>query len=119
MTNNNKYEIALIENENDGRLCAKLIAEEFTTRNPLIIFNKISSEEYFDRRVRPLMNDVLAQKLSFLIRHRPTNEISATIIASGLFVYCEKYPYDEFTPAFYYPLTDLFMEMINQFVQHD
>ncbi|CAF1578174.1 unnamed protein product [Rotaria sp. Silwood1] len=119
MASNNEYEIALIENEIDACLCAKLIAEEFATRNPLTICNQTTAEQSYDRWVWPFMMDVLDEKLSFFIRHRPTNEIVASMIASDLFSYNERYPYDASSPASHYPTSDLFDEMVDQFVHHD
>ncbi|CAF1252498.1 unnamed protein product [Rotaria sordida] len=119
MASNDEYEIALIDNEIDARLCAKLIAEEFALHNPLMTCNRVTGEQLFEQRHWPLMINVLDEKLSFLIRHRPTNEIIAAVIANDLFLYCKKYPYDESSPASLYPTRDILSEMVDQFVHHD
>ncbi|CAF4821233.1 unnamed protein product [Rotaria sp. Silwood1] len=116
MADKNKYEIALIENETDARLCAKLLAEEFASHNPLMVFNQITSMQLFDEQIWPLMMDLLNEKLSFLVRHRSTNEIVATIIANDLFLHYEKHPHDASSPASHNPMKDLFAEMRDQFV---
>ncbi|CAF1091909.1 unnamed protein product [Rotaria sp. Silwood1] len=119
MASDDEYEIALIDNETDARLCAKLIAEEFASHNPLSTFNQVTAEHLFDKWLWPLMIDVLDEKLSFLIRHRPTNEIIAATIANDLFLLCEKHPYDASSPASSDPMVDLFEEMRDRFVHHD
>jgi hypothetical protein len=119
MTSNDEYEIAIIENETDARLCTKLIAEEFALSNPLSVFNQSTPEQLYDTWLWPLMLDVLDEKLSFLVRHRPTNEIVAAIIASDLFLLCEKHPYDASSPPSNGPMADLFDEMRDRFVHHD
>ncbi|CAF2874700.1 unnamed protein product [Rotaria sp. Silwood2] len=119
MASNNEYEIALIKNEIDARLCAKLIAEEFALHNHLSAFNHPTPEELFNGWVWSLMIDTLNEKLSFLIRHRPTNEIVAVIIAGDLFLECKNHPYDVSSLATHNPLIDLFDEMLNHFVHHD
>ncbi|CAF2868304.1 unnamed protein product [Rotaria sp. Silwood2] len=119
MASYDEYEIVLIENETDARLCAKLIAEEFALHNSLAIFNQQTVEYLFDKWLWPLMIDVLDQKLSFFVRHHPTNEVVAATIASDLFLLCEKHPYDASSPASNDPMVDLFQEMRNRFVHHD
>jgi GNAT superfamily N-acetyltransferase len=119
MASNDEYEIAIIENETDARLCAKLIAEEFALYNPLSVFNHSTAEKLYNSWFWPLMNDVLDETLSFLVRHRPTNEIVAAIIASDLFLFREKHPYDAAGPASNDPMVDLFDEMDDRFVHHD
>ncbi|CAF1400814.1 unnamed protein product [Rotaria sp. Silwood1] len=119
MASNDEYEMALIENEIDAHLCAKLIAEEFALHNCLVAFNQSTPEKSFDEWFWPLMINVLDEKLSFLIRHPPTNEIVAVIIACDLFLECKNHPYDVSTPAYHSPLTDLFDEMLDHFVHHD
>ncbi|CAF4111886.1 unnamed protein product [Rotaria sordida] len=119
MASNDEYEIALIENENDARLCAKLLAEEFASHNPLSTFHQTTAEQSFDQWVWPFMIDAFNEKLSFFVRHRPTNEIIAAIIASDLYLYCKKHPYDASSPATHDPIMNLISEMIDQFVHHD
>jgi hypothetical protein len=119
MACNNEYEIIVIDNEIDARLCAKLMAEEFVLQNPLTIFSQPTAEQLFDGWLWPLMTDVLDQKLSFFVRHCPTNEIVAATIANDLFLVCEKHPYDASAPASSAPLADLFQEMCDSFIHGD
>lgn len=114
-----EYDILLIENETDARLCAKLIAEEFALSNPLSVFRQATPQQLDDEWLWPLMKDVLNEKLSFIVRHRPTNKIVAAIIACDLFFLCEKHPYNVSDPASDNPLADLFDDMRDRFVNHD
>ncbi|CAF4312707.1 unnamed protein product, partial [Rotaria sordida] len=65
------------------------------------------------------MLDVLDEKLSFLIRHQPTNEVVAAIIANDLFSYYEKRRFETFNPISNYPTKYLFTEMLDKFVHVD
>lgn len=116
---NDEYEIQLIDNEKDAQLCTQLIAEEFALSNPLSVFNRTTAEELYDTWLWPLMKETFEQKLSFLVRHRPTNEIVAGIIATDLFTLCAQHPYDASDPPSDSSLTDLFDEMRDHFVHHD
>lgn len=118
-SSNDEYEIALVENETDAGLCAKLIAEEFALSNPFSVFLKTTPGQLYNTWVWPLMTDVLKQKLSFLVRYRPTNEIVAAIIASDLFLSYEKEKNDTSRPTSIGPGADLFHEMRDQFIHHD
>lgn len=119
MANNEEYEIGIIENESDAHLCAKLIAQEFALHNPLSVYDQLTAEQLFDEWLWPLILDVFNQKLSFFVRHRSTNQFVAAIIASDLFLYCKKHPYDPSGPASNIPSADLFDEMRDRFVTHD
>ncbi|CAF3930735.1 unnamed protein product [Rotaria sp. Silwood1] len=118
MADSDEYEIVLINNEIDARSCAKLLSEELTLHNKLRNFYQINVDEYFNQRIWPLIIDVLDQKLSFLIRYRPTNDIVAVMLATDLYLYCKNHPYDEFSPPSD-PVQDLYAEMLNQFVHYD
>ncbi|CAF1250751.1 unnamed protein product [Rotaria sordida] len=119
MASNDEYEIALIDNEIDARLCAKLFAEEFALYNPLAAFIQITAKAFFTQETYSLMLDVLDEKLSFLIRHQPTNEVVAAIIANDLFSYYEKRRFETFNPISNYPTKYLFTEMLDKFVHVD
>ncbi|CAF4339222.1 unnamed protein product, partial [Rotaria sp. Silwood2] len=119
MAIDDEYEIVLIKNEIDARLCAKLIADEFALHNSLSVFIQSTPEKLFDECFWPFMINVLDEKLSFLMRHRPTNEIAAVVIANDLFLECKNHPYDISSPASSIPNIDLFSEMLAQFVNHD
>ncbi|CAF3596673.1 unnamed protein product [Rotaria sp. Silwood1] len=103
MPSSDEYEITLIDNEIDADSCAKLLAEEYIPHNPLTICSQRTADDYFNQRIWPLMIDVLEQKLSFLIRHRPTNDIFAVITGTDLYLH----------------LQDLYVEILNQFVHYD
>lgn len=113
------YEVALIENDLEARLCAKLLAEEFAVNNDLSKFNESTSEHIFNSWLWPLASNILDEKLSFLVRHNSTNEIVATLFAGDLFLRCQREPYDALSPASDTPINDLFDELLDQFVQHD
>jgi hypothetical protein len=119
MASNDEYEIGIIENETDARLCTKLICDEFALHNKMSIFTHFTGERLFDEWLWPLMMEVLHEKLSFFVRHRPTNEIIAAIIASDLFIICEKHQYDASGPAADDPVDDLYDEMRDQFIYYD
>ena len=116
MITDSEYGLALIENEIDGRACAQLIAEEFASFNSLSLFNRSTSQSLFDDWLYPLLLEVIDQRLSFFVRHLPTNEIIAALIASDLFLLCDKHPYDSHVDPSSNSLTDLFDEMRHQFV---
>ncbi|CAF3211138.1 unnamed protein product [Rotaria sp. Silwood2] len=118
MANSDEYEITLLDNEKDARLCAKLTAEEFVLNNPLTIFNQATAEDLLEKWLLPFIVDGFHQKLSFFIRHRPTNEIVAAIMASDLYSYFEKHSHDALSPSSQDPTADLFSELMQEFV-HD
>ncbi|CAF1174085.1 unnamed protein product [Rotaria sp. Silwood1] len=119
MTNVDEYTYEVINNENDAHVCARLIAEEFTSRNLLTIFDKISSERFFELVSWPWMKEALDQRLSFLARHRSSGEIVAAIIAMDLYVIRKKYPYDASSPPAAIPIEDLSDEMDEIFIRQD
>ncbi|UJR23951.1 hypothetical protein I4U23_026919 [Adineta vaga] len=116
---NDDYEISLIDNETDARLCAELLSKEFATNNPFSIFLRNSAEEIFDTWFWPAITRILNEKLAFLIRDRSTNEIIATIFACDLFLLWQKNPYDDSTPASDDADGDFYHEMANRFIRQD
>ena len=108
-----------ITNENDARRSTRLIAEEFALSNPLSVFTQSSADDLFDHWLWPLMMEVLDQHLSFLVRHCPTNEIIAAIIANDLSVYVDRHPYNPSAPASSDPVVDFFDESRDRFIRED
>ena len=116
INDNDEYVIDIVENESDARLCARLIAEQFVQNNPLFIGT--NADEFYNLRLCPLILELFDQKLCFVVRHRPSNEIIGGLIASDLFLYCEKHPCNGLPPISDNPRSDLFNEMRYHFVQH-
>ena len=86
MASHDEYTYEVIDNENDARICAQLLAEEFTVHNPMIAFDQLTSQRMFDEDTWPTMMDILNERLSFLARHRHSGEIVAAICACDLFL---------------------------------
>jgi hypothetical protein len=84
----------------------------------LTIFNQRTVETLFEKTFLPFIINEFNQKLSFFIRHRPTNEIVATLMASDLYSYCEQHSHDEPSSSSQDPIADLFSELMHEFV-HD
>lgn len=116
---NDEYEIRLIDNERDAKLCAQLIAEEFAASNPLAVFGQARAQELYDAWLWPKMEETLEEKLSFLVHHLPTDQIVASIIASDLYSFDARHPYNVSDPPSYIPIIDLFSEMRDHFIHHD
>ncbi|UJR20105.1 hypothetical protein I4U23_023239 [Adineta vaga] len=114
-----EYLYEVINSEKDARLCAQLIAEEFTTRHPITLFDRLTSRAFFEEHSWPLLNDVFDEKLSFLARERSSGEIIGTIIAGDLYLNQQKYPYDSSHPPKTLPLNDLYDELIDRFIHSD
>ncbi|CAF2588052.1 unnamed protein product [Rotaria sp. Silwood2] len=116
---NDEYTYELIDNETDALICARLISEEFVQHNPIAIFDQLSAEEFFNERSWPFMMDVFDERLSFLARHRHSNEIVGAILAGDLFVHNQNHPYDEFAIPSTIPHQNLLEDMTNQFINND
>ena len=82
---NSDYSYEILDNEEDARTCAQLLAEEFTTHNPITRFDQISTKQFFDECSWPHIHSVYQERLSFLARHRSTGEIVAATIATDLY----------------------------------
>ncbi|CAF4523891.1 unnamed protein product [Rotaria sp. Silwood2] len=115
----NEYVYEIINNENDARLCAELIAEEFCTCNPITVFDKITSKCFFKNCSWPLIKDMFDEQLSFLARHRSSGEIIGAVFAGDLYKYHHRHPYDACSPPSVIPVGDLLDEMDNLFISHD
>ena len=116
--NKDQYSLALVETADEAHECAQLLAEAFAQHNPLSVLRQ-SSPEILREWLYPAMLDVLDQKLCFLIRYRPTNEVVAATIASDLYLYHQKHPYDPSVASSGSCLGDLFDELLEQFVSHE
>jgi hypothetical protein len=114
-----EYAYEIINNERDARLCAQLIAEEFATRHPITIFDRITTRSFFDEYSWPLLANVLDEQLSFLARHRPSDEIIGAVIVGDLYLSQQKYPYDISHPPKVIPVHDLYDELNDAFIRRD
>ncbi|CAF1482606.1 unnamed protein product [Rotaria sp. Silwood1] len=117
--NGDEYVYEIINNENDARICAELIAEEFSTHNPITIFDKITSKCFFEHCSWPLIKDMLDERLSFQAKHRSSGEIIGAVFAGDLYTYHHRHPYDGCSPPSVIPVSDLLDEMDNTFISHD
>ncbi|CAF0864678.1 unnamed protein product [Rotaria sordida] len=70
MSTSDKYTYEVIDNENDARICAQLLAEEFVASNSMIIFDQLTPQYIFDEDTWPTMAEIFNEQLSFLARHR-------------------------------------------------
>lgn len=116
--NKEQYSLALVETAADARECAQLLADEFVQHNPLSVFCQSKAETLLEW-LNPAMGDVLDEKLCFLIRHRPSNEAVAAIIASDLYLYRQKHLYEPSTASSGSYVSDFFDELLDRFVSHD
>jgi hypothetical protein len=119
MTNLDEYTYEVIDNENDARVCAQLLSEEFIAHNSMIIFDGLTSERMFNEDTWPSMIDVLNERLSFLARHRHSGRIVATICACDLYLAQQKHPYDSSSAPSTIPFFDLLDEMDQIFLHQD
>jgi hypothetical protein len=116
---NDEYVYEVINNEKDARLCAQLIAEEFTVRHPITVFDNITTRSFFDEYSWPLLSHVLDEQLSFLARHLSSGEIIGAVVAGDLHLIKEKYPYDTSHPPKVIPVSDLYDDMDDIFIRRD
>lgn len=114
-----EYTYELIATESDARLCAQLLAEEFTANNPITIFDRVSADSFHRDCTWPLTNDMYKEGLSFLARYRPSNEIVAAVIAGDLYTYHQRHPYNTQSGPQAIPVSDLLDEMDNSFIERD
>jgi hypothetical protein len=116
----NEYIYEIINNENDARYCAQLIAEEFSAYNPITLFDQITSSCFFDQCSWPLMKDTLPEHLSFLARHRSTGEIVGAVIACDLYLqHQKKHLCDTSNILHTIAVDDLLEEMDQFFISRD
>jgi len=119
MTTLDEYTYEVIDNENDARICAQLLAEEFVSHNPIIICDQLTSQRMFDEDTWPFMMEVLDERLSFLARHRHSGEIVATICGCDLYLDHERHPYDPSSAPSSITCFDLLDEMDDIFIHRD
>lgn len=86
----NEYIYEIINNENDAKLCAQLLAEEFCISNPITIFDQIKPTVFYNETSWPTMKDVYEEHLSFLVRVRSTGEIVGAVAAGDLYLQHER-----------------------------
>ena len=113
------YTYELIDNENDARVCAQLLAEEFAAHNPIVIYDQLTSQRVFNEDTLPLMMNLLNEHLSFLARYRPTGEIVSVVGAGDLYIAHQQHPYDPSSDPSSLKFLDLVDEMEDIFIHHD
>jgi hypothetical protein len=115
-----EYIYEIIDNDNDARYCAQLIAEEFSAHNPITIFDQITPTHFYDSVSWPLMKDMFMEHLSFLARLRSTGEIIGATIAGDLYLgHQKKHSCDTENLENKIPVNDLLDEMDNSFISRD
>ncbi|MCC7159930.1 MAG: hypothetical protein IT281_10395, partial [Ignavibacteria bacterium] len=114
-----EYVYEIINNKNDARLCAELIAEEFSAHNPLTMFEKQTPVDFFKECSWPLTAELFDERLSFLARYRSSGEIVGAVIAGDLYRYHHRHSYDASCPPNANPIFDLLDEMDNVFITKD
>ncbi|CAF3987090.1 unnamed protein product [Rotaria sordida] len=119
MDEGREYTYEVIDNENDARTCAQLIAEEFAAHEPICVFSQITPQYFFQEASWPLIAEIFEERLSFLARHRASGDIIAAIFANDLYVARKKHPYNAASSPAAIPFTDLLDEMDDIFVCHD
>ena len=110
---NEEYIYEIITTEADARQCAQLLAEEFSSHNPITLFDQIDATTFFNECSWPLTKHFFAEHLSYLARHRPTGEIVGVILAGDLFL-----PYNSDRPHTI-AVDDLLEEMDHLFITRD
>ncbi|CAF1313692.1 unnamed protein product [Rotaria sordida] len=119
MSTSDEYIYEVIDNENYARICAQLLAEEFVASNSMIIFDQLTPQHMFDEDTWPTMAEIFNEQLSFLVRHRQSGEIVATICACDLYLAQEKHPYEPSSAPSLIPYFDLLEEMDDIFIHQD
>ena len=115
-----EYDYELIDNEHDARCCAQLLADEFAAHNPITVFDRISSQRFYHECAWPLTSEVLDERMSFLVRHRSSNEIVGAALAGDLYLqHQKKCLRDTSNQLHTIPVDDLLDEMDTQFIAHD
>jgi hypothetical protein len=115
-----EYIYEIIDDDNDARYCAQLIAEEFCAHNLITVFDQITPTHFYEACSWPLMKDMLAEHLSFLARHRLTGEIIGATIAGDLYLQHQKnHLCDTSNRLHTIPVSDLLDEMDNLFISRD
>lgn len=116
---NDEYIYEVISNESDAYTCARLIAEEFCAHNPITLFDRVTTECFFEHVSWPLMKDMFEEGWSFLARHRSSGEIVGGVVAGDMFTHHQKHP----SPASHAPqaiaVNDLLDEMDQLFIARD
>jgi hypothetical protein len=111
-----EYIYEIINNDNDARYCAQLIAEEFSAYNSVTLFDQITPTQFYDACSWPLIKDMLSEHLSFLARHRLTGEIIGAIIAGDLYL---QHLDNTANHLHTIPFDDLLDEMDHLFISRD
>ncbi len=115
-----EYIYEMIDNDNDARDCAQLIAEEFCAHNAITIFDQITPKHFYDLCSWPSMKDIFMEHLSFLARHHLTGEIVGAIIAGDLYLENQQNHLCNTSNQLHtIPVSDLLVEMDDIFISRD
>ncbi|CAF1431417.1 unnamed protein product [Adineta ricciae] len=117
--NSDEYTYELIDNEDDARTCAQLVADEFVAVNSMVILDRLNPQSMFDEDTWPTMLEMFHERLSFLARHRQSGEIVAAISACDLYLAQKRHPYDPSSAPSAIPYFDLLEDLDNIFIHHD
>ena len=117
MTSSDEYTYEVVQNKDDLRICAQLLAEEFVKHNEMMRFQGFTTENMFEDDSWPILLDLFDQGLCYLARHRSTGEIVATISAGDLYVAHQKHPYNPNDPPSAYFTFDFLDELDHIFIQ--
>ena len=119
MDNEQEYSILTIDDELVARQCSRMIAEEFAESNPFSIYCRSTAELLFDDWLWPLMMEVIKQQLSFYVRHNPSGDIVAAVIAQDLYINYKQQSSDASFESSRAPVTEFFHRALDEFIEHD
>lgn len=81
-----EYLYEIITNDNDAHAAAQLLSKEFSARNPITSFDRISAQQFYELCAWPIMQRTWSEGLSMLVRQVSTGEIVAATIAGDLYL---------------------------------
>jgi hypothetical protein len=119
MVDHDDYTYEIIDNALDAQLCAQLLAEAFALHNPMASFHQMSTQQYYDAFMMPILNEVLEERLSFLARHRLSGEIAGVVVAGDMYLHHQKHSYVPTSGPQSVALSDLMQELEDLFLRRD
>lgn len=115
-----EYFYEIIANNNDARLAAQLLAEEFSAWNPITSFDRISPQQFFEQCAWPLVQRTWSEGVSMLARQHSTGEIVAATIAGDLFLQHQNEQFSDISNrSSAIAVDDLLNEMDDLFISRD